>query len=212
MGQKRIYGCMLLAGCALLWLSSASRQQIKISEKLQHSVLRFHVLADSDEPAAQALKLVVRDALLTEIEPLLAGAEDLTEARRVLQDRTPELTALAAETLRQQNNPLPVRVELTQDWFPVKQYGNLIMPAGEYEALRVSIGSAAGQNWWCMLFPRLCFVEETYEMRQEDTGELQQALTEEEFRQVWQDDETEVRVRFWLWEQIEHFLQKRAHE
>lgn len=211
-GQKGLYGSILMIGCGLLLLAGAGRQQTEINGKLQQAVLRFHVLADSDEPAAQEVKLLVRDVLLAEIQPLLAEAHDFTESRWILTEHTKELADAAAEILRQQGSSLPVRVELTRDWFPVKQYGNLVLPAGEYEALRVSIGRAAGENWWCMLFPELCFLEESYEMREEDTGVLRQILTQEEFRQIWQDDETRVKIRFWVWEQVEHFLQKREHK
>ena len=209
--QKCFYGGILMIGCGLLLISSARHTQMEIQEKLESTVLRFHVLADSNEPVDQRLKREVRDALLKEIQPLLEAPLNLAESKEILGKHLPELTEVATKTLQQQNCETTVEVELTRNWFPVKQYGNLILPAGEYEALRVSIGQAAGENWWCMLFPTLCFIEESYEIRTEDLELLQENLTAEEFRQIWQDGETQVKVKFWIWEKVEHFFQMRQH-
>ena len=210
--QKSAYGIILLVGCALLFAGTAKRQQEVISQKLYPAVVRFHVLADSDEKEAQALKLIVRDALLEQIEPWLEGIEGQEEAIAVLSRHTEEIKERAEAALREQGCDLAVKVELTRDWFPVKQYGSLVLPAGENEALRVSIGSAAGKNWWCMLFPGLCFLEDSYKMEEEKTGALQEVLTEEEFQAIWQDGETKVKVRFQVWEWLQHYFHNKQHK
>ena len=130
----------------------------------------------------------------------------------MLSRHTEEIKERAEAVLREQGCDLAVKVELTRDWFPVKQYGSLVLPAGEYEALRVSIGSAAGKNWWCMLFPGLCFLEDSYKMEEEKTGALQEVLTEEEFQAIWQDGETKVKVRFQVWEWLQHYFHNKQHK
>ena len=210
--QKSAYGFILLMGCAVLFACTAGKQQEVISQKLYPAVLRFHVLADSNEEEAQELKLLVRDVLLRQIEPWLDGVEEQEEAIAVLSRHTKEIQELAEETLRQQGCELPVKVELTKDWFPVKQYGSLVLPAGEYEALRVSIGSAAGKNWWCMLFPGLCFVDEAYKLEEGEAEILQEALTEEEFQAIWQDGGTKVKVRLRVWDWLQHYFNSKQHK
>lgn len=205
--NKSVYGIVLLGAFLLLFMAGGVRQERRIAEKLRPEVLRFHVLAESDREADQQLKLMVRDVLISEMEPWLAGAADREEARRILGEHREDIRQLAERVLREQGCNLPVRVELTEGYFPVKRYGNLVLPAGEYETLRVSIGSAAGRNWWCMLFPGLCFVDGSYEMGNETAEELRAALTEEEFQAVWQEKETKVKVRFWIWEKLAHYME-----
>lgn len=201
--HKALYGLGLIGAYLLFFLAAAGKQEQVIQEKLRPEVLRFHVLAESDGARDQELKLLVRDALLEEIGPLLTGTSDRDEAVRTLAGREEELSRTAERILRENGCALPVTVELAESWFPVKRYGNLVLPAGDYEALRVKIGSAGGHNWWCMLYPALCFVDGSFRVKETAESEWKEVLTEEEFEAVWQEEETKVEVRFWFWEKLQ---------
>lgn len=122
-------------------------------------VLRLHVLAASDRPADQALKLAVRDDCLLTVGPVLAGAHSEVQAWRLAAGLQNEIRRRALETVHRFGVSETVSVRLTHDLFPVKSYGDLVLPAGRYPALEVVLGPGQGQNWWCVLFPPLCLVD-----------------------------------------------------
>ncbi len=144
----------LLAGLAAVLLTGALSlgEQTALSEK----VVRLHVLANSDSQEDQALKLRVRDRVLAETETLLESSTDRNEAERRLTAALPELERLAAEEITESGYDYTVSVRLEETAFPTRTYDGFTLPAGEYLALRVLIGAAEGQNWWCVVFPPLC--------------------------------------------------------
>ena len=129
---------------------------VRTQEALSEKVVRLHVLANSDTEADQALKLEVRDAILSYAEPLLDRVSDQKEAEAVLRGQLLELEETAIEVIHSAGYSYPVTVELEKTDFPTREYPSFSLPAGEYLALRVLIGEAAGQNWWCVVFPPLC--------------------------------------------------------
>ncbi len=132
-----------------LWLE---REQSDLAD----SVLRLHVLANSDSESDQALKLKVRDRVLAEAEAILPEHASLEEATQRLAENLPRLAAAGAEVVAQEGYDYPVSAGLEETWFPTKEYEDFSLPAGRYQALRVVIGEGAGQNWWCVVFPPLC--------------------------------------------------------
>lgn len=128
---------------------------------LAKSVIRLHVVANSDSDADQALKLKVRDRVIKETEGIFSGEADICTAREDIEQSIDNIQTIAAEEIALNGYDYPVKVSLGMSDFPTKEYGNLILPAGSYEALKIEIGEAKGQNWWCVLFPPLCFVDET---------------------------------------------------
>ena len=125
-------------------------------EEVRHSVLRLHILANSDSDADQALKLRVRDAVTAAAAGWLDGAADLDEAKTVAAEKLAALEAVALETVADAGADYPVRAELCRMYFPTRQYDDVTLPAGEYDAVRFTIGAGAGHNWWCVVFPPLC--------------------------------------------------------
>lgn len=123
------------------------------------NLIRFHVVANSDSPEDQALKMQVRDIVLAELEPLLSQAASLEQARHIVAENLPAIETAARNTLRQKGGNYPLQAEFGQFAFPAKIYGDATLPSGTYTALRISIGQGAGQNWWCVLYPPLCFVD-----------------------------------------------------
>ena len=138
--------------CALALGGWLDREQ----ERLADQVIRLHVIANSDSPEDQALKLEVRDQVLAHAEELYPAGADRTAAAAAIQEHLPELAAAGQRVLEERGCDYAVRAELTETWFPTKEYEDFALPAGEYTALRVVIGEGAGQNWWCVLYPGLC--------------------------------------------------------
>ena len=144
----------LLIGLAVFLIcgSWALRTQDALSEK----VVRLHVLANSDSPEDQALKLKVRDVVLAHATELLEQSADRREAEGLLRGNLLELEYIAEKEIAANGYDYPVTAELTDVSFPTREYDGFTLPAGEYLALRILIGEGTGQNWWCVVFPPLC--------------------------------------------------------
>ena len=125
-------------------------------EKIYEDVVRLHVLPEGDDAEAQNLKILVRDAILTEYGTLLSGAEDTVQAKALLAERLPEIEAFVTAFLNERGADPSVRVTLEEKEFETRAYGNLTLPRGSYTALTVTLGKGEGQNWWCVLYPALC--------------------------------------------------------
>lgn len=125
-------------------------------EDIPNHVLRLHVLANSDSSADQSLKLKVRDRILKESAGMLDGVADKEHAEKVVSKQIPKLQKAAANEIKRRGYNYPVKVTLTNMYFTTRQYGDVTLPAGRYDALRVTIGSGKGHNWWCVIFPPMC--------------------------------------------------------
>ena len=147
-------------------------------EDIPNHVLRLHVLANSDSEEDQALKLQVRDRILQESAGMLDGAQDREQAERIVRERLPELQAAAADEIGKRGYDYPVKVSLTNVYFTTRQYGKVTLPAGNYDAVRVEIGSARGKNWWCVMFPPMCLPAA------EEARELEDVLNPEQMEIV----------------------------
>lgn len=122
-------------------------------------VIRFRVIANSDNPFDQAIKLEVRDAVLRVLEPQLEQAHSVLQAKNILSQDKNQLQVVANQVLSRAHAPYHAQVTLGTTVFPTKAYGSWILPAGHYTALLVRLGKAKGHNWWCVLYPSLCFVD-----------------------------------------------------
>ena len=150
----RIVELALLLGTAVFLLTGA--WALNTQRDLADRVVRLHVLANSDSEEDQALKLLVRDAVLERATALLEQTESRAEAEALLRESLPELETIAEETVRANGYSYAVTAELEDTSFPTKEYDGFSLPAGEYLALRILIGEGVGQNWWCVVFPPLC--------------------------------------------------------
>lgn len=124
--------------------------------ELSDSVIRLHIVANSDSQEDQALKLAVRDRVLAQAEELYPQGATLEEARAALEGHLNQLAAAGRAVVEEQGYDYPVAAQLTDCWFPTKEYEDFALPAGNYTALQVTIGEGEGQNWWCVAFPPLC--------------------------------------------------------
>jgi stage II sporulation protein R len=173
---------MLVIAGGRLYSDSEERQ---LQKGIASNIIRFHVRAESDSKEDQWLKLQVKEAVLAYISPVLSKSQSVDESRQLLYNESENIRNVAAATLRSLGDESDVNVYFENCYFPMKTYGDMTFPPGEYEAFRVDIGEAQGKNWWCVLYPPLCFVDAVYgEVPEESKEELKGVLTEEEYSMV----------------------------
>lgn len=176
-------------------------------DSLRNSVLRLHILADSNTEYAQSLKLKVRDGLLE--ADFFRNAATLAEAELTAAENLDIIEEKAEEILRENGCYLPVSAELADVIFDERVYEDITMPAGEYRALRVKIGSAQGKNWWCVMYPPLCLpaaCEEKETENIEKSDEAEEFFTKEEKDILHYPEKYEV--RFAVWDKIKELIDK----
>jgi stage II sporulation protein R len=189
----------LVGAVVLVAISWAGYRQ----QQLAATLVRFHVVANSDEVEDQRQKLVVRDAVLAEARSLLAEAHTPTEAQTILQDNLLLLAQRGAEALQGAGGSGTVTALLGRADYPTKESGALSLPSGQYTSLRILIGSGQGHNWWCVLFPDLTDAEE--ESQEELRATMAQSLSEEDVALLTQEGE-EYQLRFRCMEWWQTFL------
>lgn len=191
----------LIAG--IIWYGKV--QERKVQEGIADKVLRFHVLANSNKEEDQNLKVAVRDAVGAYLGPFLQEADSLEDTKITVSEQMDEVLEICQKTIREQGFAYEVTGQLVTTYFPEKSYGVYTFPEGEYEALQIAIGSGEGDNWWCVLYPNMCFRGTLYEVIEEDAKkELQEVLSPEEYKGVF--DSGRVKLRFKFLE----FFQKRG--
>lgn len=159
--------------------------------EIYSDVLRLHVIASSDSEADQALKLLVRDAVLLEAQPLLDGVYDRKKAESIISENLELFKATAEKAIRENGYNYPVSVELGKEEYPTKSYESCCFPAGEYTSLRILIGEASGQNWWCVLFPPLCLSAATDADAFASVG-----ITDGQYQIITESENPKYKIRF----------------
>lgn len=168
----------------------------QVSNDIANSVFRLHVIANSDSDEDQNLKYIVRDKLLEYMNELCINCSTKEEAISIAQNNLNNFKELALQTIREEGFDYSVNVSIGNFEFPTKYYGDISLPAGYYDALKVEIGEAKGQNWWCVMFPPLCFTDVTSGVVPEESKEdLENTLTDEEFSIV-SDNSLDIQVKF----------------
>lgn len=163
-------------------------------------IIRLHVVANSDSPSDQQLKLEIRDRVIKSMSGRFEGLKDIGEVKKIIQSSLGEIENIAKEVIKENGKLYDVKAAFTTKDFPTKAYGNLTLPAGSYQALNIVIGKGEGKNWWCVMFPPLCFIDVAHGVVPEETmKELKSSLTEEEYRLLVsekQPGEMPVKLRF----------------
>ena len=156
-----------------------------VSESYKEKLIRFHVIANSDTEEDQELKLKVRDEIISYLQPKLENSSSIEESEKIITSEYDNLQSISRETILDNGYEYDVKVGIEYSNFPTKQYSNVILPAGEYKALKVVIGEGKGKNWWCVMVPPLCFVDEENGVIDKSTDEkLQSVLDEEEYNLI----------------------------
>lgn len=194
-----LFGVLTAVGVMAAAALTVRGKAAGIQQGIAGEILRFHVIANSDSKEDQALKLKVRDAVVEYMKDLLEGAEDLEETKGRIAERLADVEELAMRIVEKEQAGYPVHAELTECYFPRKSYGDCTFPAGRYEALRICIGKAEGKNWWCVLFPNLCFVDSIHAVvPEEQKEELKNVLTEEEYESLFDWKHSEFKITSYL--------------
>lgn len=163
-----------------------SAQNNDLIDSISNKIIRFHVLANSNSKEDQQLKIKVKDKIIEYIFPKLENSNSLEESREILANNEEEIIKIANECIRESGYDYSVEIEFKRENFPEKVYGNITLPQGEYEAFRILIGQASGENWWCVMFPPICFVDVTKgQISYDETEEsMKEVLTDEEFEEI----------------------------
>lgn len=185
---------LLLTGCYLFAANAVRARQV---EAISDKVLRFHVIAKSDSENDQRRKLLVRDAVGAWMELKLQHAKDRADCEQIIDENMEQIRAVAEQTLEQDGEAEQVRVQLANVEFPDKVYGDYTFPAGTYRALQIIIGDGEGHNWWCVLYPNLCFSSEGYDVTGEKAKqELTQVLSATEYQTLLREHRYRLQFRF----------------
>lgn len=190
---------IMIAALFIATYGYSHSREYKIQKEIADNIIRFHIRAASDSAEDQSLKLKVKDAVVGYMQERLSGADSLDEARNILYDDTEEIRELALNIINDAGYGYDVNVYFERSFFPMKTYGDMSFPPGEYEAFRVDIGEACGKNWWCVLFPPLCFVDQTYTIVPDDTKDMfRNVLSDEAYDAVTMHnlEDADYQVRF----------------
>lgn len=181
--MKKILAFILLtfAICYLIFIADFKTPAAKAGNKL----LRFHVVANSDLKSDQDVKIKVRDEILKEMGSLLSEAENREESIEIVKENISRIEGIADSIIKKEGKNYASRAEVGDFLFPVKSYGDITLPSGKYKALKVVLGEGGGKNWWCVMFPPLCFIDITKGLTSKETNkELKDVLTDEEISSI----------------------------
>lgn len=182
---------------------SALSYATEVSEDLANSVFRLHVIANSDSDSDQNLKYIVRDKVIEYMKTICEDGISKNDYIKIAQDNLENIKIVAQDTVIQNGYNYNVNVSIGNFEFPTKTYGDVSFPAGFYDALRIEIGNASGKNWWCVMFPPLCFVDVTSGVVPEESKEtLREDISSEEYDLI-TGANTEVKFKFKLVEMFQ---------
>ena len=168
-------------------------------DEIKDKLIRFHVIANSDSDEDQAVKLLVRDEVIDYINLQLKDATGIDEARDILKDNIEEVNNIAVNILRENGFDYEANTMISNENFPDKVYGDYLFPQGNYEAFRIIIGNGEGHNWWCVMFPPLCFVDET--KGDVDSNNLKEVLVDDN-----DEENNNIKCKFKIVELIKDIL------
>ncbi len=198
---KRFYVAIVVLCVVLMGLSFLP---VHGEREIYDTVVRLHVLANSDSPEDQALKLQVRDAVLAVTSPLVEDCRSQEEAVEILQAHTEDLERAARAVVAEAGREDEISIRLGEEEYPTRTYESCCFPAGTYVSLRVCIGEAAGQNWWCVLFPPLCLSTATAGSNED--AFIAVGLNKEQYGIITETGKTKYKVRFKILEVLEDWF------
>ena len=176
----------ILIGLITTYLSSPGMDESKkMQRQISEKIIRFHVRANSDSDEDQALKLKVKDNVVAYLKDAMKASDSKTDSITYIKEHLDDITDIADATIKNEGYNYKATAYMTNEFFPTKVYGDVTIPCGNYDAFRIDIGSSGGQNWWCVLFPPLCFVEGSYGIATDESKMLlKNVLDEDEFNYI----------------------------
>jgi stage II sporulation protein R len=191
--------CLLVVVCFLFLLKAfqSDASEKKMQTDIASEIIRFHVIGNSNTTEDQELKLKVKSAVTDALKPKLENVKNKEEARQILKDNLVAMEVLADQIIKDNGFDYTAVASIEQGYFPLKVYGDLTLPPGEYEAVRIELGSAKGRNWWCVMYPPLCFVDATYSVVPKSSkDQLKHVLTDDEYNAVFSKGKVNIKVKF----------------
>ena len=169
-----------------------------LQKKIADKILRFHVIANSDSDGDQALKLKVKDAVVEFMKPLLSNCDDVHKSKEIVKAYESHILSVAQNVIRENGYNYDVHINYENCYFPAKKYGDISFPPGNYDAIRIYIGKHQGKNWWCVLYPPLCFVDCVNSVVPDESKEqLECVLGYDDYRRlIYGCDDVEVEYQF----------------
>lgn len=196
------YGIICMLGVVMYIAAGRGKTLSEAADYQKHmaqEILRFHVIANSDSEEDQALKMKVKEGVVSYVSKLTQAGKDIESTKYIISLYLEEIEEEAQRIIKQEGYSYETKVLLTESYFPVKTYGEAVFPAGIYQALKIEIGKAEGKNWWCVLYPNLCFVDSAYGVLEEEQKEmLKEVLTEEEYESIFHADSKDIKISFKL--------------
>ena len=205
--RRDLFLCLTCLLLAFLFTMAGQRQSDEaMAARIAPELLRFHVLANSDSDDDQQLKLRVRTLLLDSIYEKLGENASLDDTKEYVLANKDSLEQEAEDYMKAEGYDYPAHMEVTECYFPTKTYGDMVFPCGTYDAVRVEIGKGKGHNWWCVLYPPLCFVDSTYAVVPDSSREiLRESLDAADYQALLKKQpEVHIRIRSKFLELLEN--------
>ena len=204
--MKKILNFSLLIFLLFIYIFiSAHGYASAVSSNLSEAVFRLHVIANSNTDKDQELKLKVRDSLLKYMNNICSNCYTKEEAISIVTANKSNFQKIAEETILENGYNYSIKISISNFYFPTKNYGDISLPAGVYDALRVEIGEAKGENWWCVMFPSLCFIDISSGVVDEESKEnLEENLENESYTIISETKKPDIKFKFKL---IEFFAE-----
>lgn len=204
--MKKLIALMLLTIIIAANLYDGAKTSNLQKEDSSHKLIRFHVIANSDSEEDQELKLKVRDAILVDLTPKLQEVKNIQDSEKIIRQSTEEIKKIAEEVIHKEGKKYGVKVAYGIFDFPTRYYGTITLPAGNYNALKVVIGNGEGKNWWCVIFPPLCFIDTTHGFTDTQTAdEVAKYISQDEMKFI---EGKKPKVKFKIAEIIEEYYNK----
>lgn len=200
---KRTFIILILL-CIFILISAISYVDA-VSNDIANSVFRLHVIANSDSKDDQNLKYKVRDSILKYMNEISMNCTSKSEVISIAKEHKQDFYNIARKTIIENGYNYDVNIQIGNFDFPTKHYGDISLPSGNYEALRIEIGDAVGQNWWCVMFPPLCFVDVTSGVVPDESKQIiKENLSEEEFSLISNTKNSDIKFKFSLIEMFQN--------
>ncbi|MFR2957987.1 MAG: stage II sporulation protein R [Clostridia bacterium] len=210
--KKKLNFIFILTILVFIYIALLSFNYSKaISSNLSDSVFRLHIIANSDSSADQELKLKVRDKIIEYMNTLTSNSSDKKDVISIVNNHLDSFKEIALNTIKENGYNYDVNIEIGNFHFPTKSYGDISFPAGNYNALKIEIGDAIGQNWWCVLFPPLCFVNSSTGVVPDDSkNTLKENINSESYEIISEgnnsnDNTSDIKIKFKIIEFFNNF-------
>ena len=210
--KKKLNFIFILTILVFIYIALLSFNYSKaISSNLSDSVFRLHIIANSDSSADQELKLKVRDKIIEYMNTLTSNSSDKKDVISIVNNHLDSFKEIALNTIKENGYNYDVNIEIGNFHFPTKSYGDISFPAGNYNALKIEIGDAIGQNWWCVLFPPLCFENSSTGVVPDDSkNTLKENINSESYEIISEgnnsnDNTSDIKIKFKIIEFFNNF-------